>query len=744
VNELRHGPMLRASGGCVAIPSEGSCEALYDLPDIKSTAMGSHWHRSLKSASALTIVLAVVALGAVVAPGAALASAAPKITGLQATPSSLSATGGTVYVKGKVTGTGGKCDLTSSPSLAGLPHRFSCKPGAISVKVKIPANHGTATKTYSFKFVDKIGTKSTTATAAAYAAPAVPTLTWSTTSVDPNRNAPLAVSCPTATFCMAGDSDGNVFNFNGTSWSGPTQILNDPDIYNAQIQQISCPTSSFCFALTNMGVVLYNGSWGTPQDLVSGHTLAAVACADASYCVALDNSGNYLVFNGSTWTSPAPVYANTYPTSIACPVADDCVAVGSQGNYTTFDGTSWASPTHIADAGTLSSVSCSSASWCGALSATQDSVFFNGTSFGAPTTIDNGNAVTAMSCPTDGTCLASDSAGNVYTYSSGSWDGGSFAHAPGFVALSCAEATSFCGAVDGAGDLLTLQSGTWSSTALDTPRGPLTAVSCGSATYCAAVDQVGAAATFNGTSWTTPEVVDASGRFADVSCVGTQVCFAIDGGNVLKLTGTTWGSKTDVDGSRDLQTISCPTVQFCAASDDGGNVLVDQNGTWHIQAISGGVESSISCVSSTFCMGTDGQHYTIFNGTTWSKPILMTTLQGAGINQVDCTSKSFCIAAGSVKSNALSLVFDGVAWTQALQVLPPVSAPSVHFSSVTCPETSVCRAQDAYTGGVYTFNGATWSAPTTVDSTYGLISISCPTLSFCEGVDDLGNAYRGI
>ncbi|NNN21768.1 MAG: hypothetical protein HKL80_07200 [Acidimicrobiales bacterium] len=75
------------------------------------------------------------------------------------------------------------------------------------------------------------------------------TTSWSPPSaVD---GAMVSVSCPTASFCMAVDSNGRVLHFNGTTWTPPVSI----DGIN-YVSSVSCQTVSFCIAVDHSGNAL--------------------------------------------------------------------------------------------------------------------------------------------------------------------------------------------------------------------------------------------------------------------------------------------------------------------------------------------------------------------------------------------------------------------------------------------------------------------------------------------------------
>ncbi len=76
---------------------------------------------------------------------------------------------------------------------------------------------------------------------------------------------------------------------------------------------------------------------------------------------------------------------------------------------------------------------------------------------------------------------------------------------------------------------------------------------------------------------------------------------------------------------------------------------------------------------------------------------------------------------------------------------PPMSVDSSSLLSVSCPSTSFCAAVDS-AGSVLTFNGVAWSAPQDIDARVPLMSVSCPSASFCAAVDSAGSVltFNGV
>lgn len=176
---------------------------------------------------------------------------------------------------------------------------------------------------------------------------------------------PIAVSCASSSFCIAVDSDGRAFTYNGLTWTGPTAI--DPHV---NLTDVSCPTTSFCAAVDYEGyAVFYNGhAWGTPSRFGPLDGQAAVSCTSNHFCAAV-NGGEASVFNGRTWSKPVHVLTVTVAggLSLSCASPLLCVAANGNGSATEFDGNAWSRAVTV-DGGQNPpgpiSVACPSTSLC--------------------------------------------------------------------------------------------------------------------------------------------------------------------------------------------------------------------------------------------------------------------------------------------------------------------------------------------------------------------------------------------
>ncbi len=136
--------------------------------------------------------------------------------------------------------------------------------------------------------------------------------------------------------------------FNGASWSKPSAI--DPGTY---LQAVSCASASFCVAIDRKGNALtFNGStWSAPVNAdpngltmgEGGISWPVVSCPASDFCAAVDGAtGNVVTFDGRSWTAPVNIDAKAaksvsgsvliFLMSASCQSATFCVAGDSTGS----------------------------------------------------------------------------------------------------------------------------------------------------------------------------------------------------------------------------------------------------------------------------------------------------------------------------------------------------------------------------------------------------------------------------
>jgi hypothetical protein len=283
-----------------------------------------------------------------------------------------------------------------------------------------------------------------------------------------------------------------------------------------------------------------------------------------------------------------------------------------------------------------------------------------------------------------------------------------------------------------------------------------TAVSCPSASFCMAVLQSGYAASYDGTTWSQPTGLTSAGGEPDsVSCPTVRFCLAVDARDAatFRFNGSRWSSGGTVPGTQaGMASVSCSSPSFCAAVDNGSDAFTFNGTTWSpATAIDpAGQLSTVSCPSASFCAAVDyGPNVVTFNGTSWSKPSAIDP--GTYLQAVSCASASFCVAMDR-KGNALT--FNGRTWSAPVNANPDgltMGEGGISWPVVSCPASDFCAAVDGQEGNVVTFDGTTWTAPVTVDTKAAhslngpvlifLMSVSCPSATFCVAGDTTGNAF---
>lgn len=240
-----------------------------------------------------------------------------------------------------------------------------------------------------------------------------------------------------------------------------------------------------------------------------------------------------------------------------------------------------------------------------------------------------------------------------------------------------------------------------------------------------------------------------------------------------------------------LSDVSCASPSFCIAvgiADDG----IEENGapsnggafseiwdgaSWRSvptadRAGAGGALLSVSCVSPSFCVAVGATHSTgryavgkggfygqaralveIWDGTAWkvaSPPA--GALFHSGLNGVDCTGASFCVAVGAHSPNgrtsddALVETWDGRAWK--VRATPFVARHGSPLFGVSCASADSCMAVGEYNANQLNgvgegealaehWNGRRWSiGHPPVGRLYfpDLKEVACPSRSLCIAI----------
>jgi serine/threonine-protein kinase len=200
--------------------------------------------------------------------------------------------------------------------------------------------------------------------------------------------------------------------------------------------------------------------------------------------------------------------------------------------------------------------------------------------------------------------------------------------------------------------------------------------------------------------------------------------------------GLTWSSPEVTGASTLLGPVSCVSAAFCMTAGEAGAF------TWDGQKWSsaGGTGSTLSCASPTFCMSSSYPGYATWNGATWTTYPAVTFPNdvSASIQQLSCVSSTFCAAvfAGTGPYEdfyTYGLTWNGTTWSAPISF---ESTAYLDFTGLTCVSPAFCLTTDI-DGDVYEWNGTTWRF--TGGDGIRDQSISCASATFCAAVGS-GNA----
>ena len=574
--------------------------------------------------------------------------------------------------------------------------------------------------------------------------------------------APGTISCPTTSFCLSVGS--------ATDIDRSGRWTSRPGLPGVLAPSLSCVSPVFCAVVFQVDggsggsgskAAIFNGTrWSAPVTIDTGSLglVSSLSCASASFCVAADYEGRVIRYTGSGWDKPKSLLPASSATSVSCPSASTCVAT-SGDEWARYQGGTWSAAKAMGRNITVTAVSCASASYCvgiGWADSTNagSSTTFNGSTWSALAGVTSFGGVSGdsgllqsqptISCRSAKFCLAIDWNGIVHRFNGTSWRTDGRLSVPvyeSYFVVSCAS-SSWCEVAGDASDVEV--AATWTTAGLSRPvdfGASIDAVSCASPAFCVATgwdgdsDTVSSASVFNGATWSTPIIVDPAGEDASVSCPSTSFCMiALENGDAVAYRAGAWSAPRKVERTSLLMAVSCRSSTFCVAVDEGGNAYTYNGSGWSgpVVADAVGIDAqllSVSCPTTTMCVAADssGRAVTYSHGSWSADPVAVDGL--IYINSVDCTSTSFCIAAGEGTGNPDELAaarFNGKSWSPL--ALPAVQG-NIYEAGVSCASSSFCGLGGTASAPLVYANGA---VAQTFSPSPGLSqAISCPVVGWC-------------
>ena len=512
------------------------------------------------------------------------------------------------------------------------------------------------------------------------------------------------ISCADPTMCMAVGNDyyrGKGFSevWNGSEW----KVL---DTFEGEMKSISCPSTTWCMTVAKTDakgwqlkwVEIIFGSWSssakappTPEGATEVK-LNDVSCTDESACTVVGRyyNGGYKPYaarwNGSAWTlqtaaSPSEGSASEALLGVSCASSTYCVAVGTAAGkpfVERWNGSEWATQ--------------SAPNPEGATEATLEGV----------------------SCTSSSACMAvgnSKGSGSRKTLTE-RWNGSK-----------------------------------WSVVASPTPsekHGRLRSVHCWSGSSCIAVGvltptslwtqgETTLAESWNGTEWTVQSSLNVEGNLytslAAVSCGATANCTAVGttrpaSAQTSKVTlaqrwnGEKWSLQSAANpqpqSENELEDVACPSATLCLAV---GNDYYRDKGFWEV-----------------------------WNGSEWK----ISTASLSELKAISCPTTSWCMTVAKAENSAWQLKESGGSWSATAKAPPtPAGATEVKLNDVSCSSDSACTVVGRYYNGGYKpyvarWNGSAWTqqtapSPSEGNASEAMLSVSCPSASFCMAVGRAAN-----
>jgi hypothetical protein len=350
----------------------------------------------------------------------------------------------------------------------------------------------------------------------------------------------------------------------------------------------SAPAASATGAHLRPGFITYPKAagltWRAYMSADSNEVLS-VSCRYSTFCLAGDDTGDIVEFNGVSWQTASTALSSGQVNSVSCSPQAFCAAVDSEGYAYTSDvrgGEGWSegqlhdgvpltaagwSSADVDHGGALTSVSCPGLDgangadipqFCAAVSSSGDAYIYTGT-WGPRRDIDGSEDLVAVSCPSYLFCMAIDQRGYEVTYQASPVPAGQ--------------------AQDGPAPL-----GSWHAPVSFSPKGPPTALSCYTSLTASFQDVYdckvgfsgGRAVTYNNGTWGTKVVVDKAPITA-LWCTDENMCIA--GNQAGKVVGwraapNKWQDLGAIGtGGAAIVALSCATSMFCAAVDANGDAF---------------------------------------------------------------------------------------------------------------------------------------------------------------------------
>ncbi len=294
---------------------------------------------------------------------------------------------------------------------------------------------------------------------------------------------------------------------------------------------------------------------------------------------------------------------------------------------------------------------------------------------------------------------------------------------------------------------------TWNAAVKVDPTGAsLTRISCVSSTFCMAVGPSGSFL-WNGKGWSAPGPLP-TGAPGALSCATPVFCAFGVGSGVSQWNGSTWSTVTTlVPAPAQVSSISCLSSTFCMAVSSEAGTAWEWNGSaWQPQVIvahpgSDDSQGAVGCSAPTSCVTTVGNMAEIYNGASWSGGTQVRPADTLStISTMSCPTTTFCTLAGS--GGDISS-WNGKSWSFATLDsfnFPPPGSLAFFGGRVSCSDATFCMDVES-DGNTAAWDGQSWIIFSGLDKpnaleTNLLTDVSCTSTSFCMATTGNGKAFE--
>jgi hypothetical protein len=255
--------------------------------------------------------------------------------------------------------------------------------------------------------------------------------------------------------------------------------------------------------------------------------------------------------------------------------------------------------------------------------------------------------------------------------------------------------------------------------------------------WLAGVSEPARAAT--GPNWLEAQRIEpGQGSISGLSCPTVTTCVAASASPIVQDDGPSFEPASDPDPLSEENAVSCaPRTDFCMFVDVNGGAFTYDNGSFGtLTNMDANNElDSVSCPASGFCMAIDHNN-TVFkySGGAWDNgtPLDLGGHSFSNFVNVSCASTTFCIALAATSDGELYYTWNGTSWSGPSS---PFDTAGGYTVSLSCTSTTFCVETDE-AGNASVFSGSGWSTPQNVDNTTATPRLysSCVGTS-CVGLD---------